>query len=195
MSNIISTFYIYKICSPELPPKYVYVGSTKAFINRKHLHKSSCNNENNKCYNNKLYTTIRENGGWDNFRMVIIEECNAINRVQSKINEEKWRIELKANLNMRKCHQTEEEYIEYYKEYFKEYREENKEQINQKAKEYREENKEQINQKQKEYREENPDKRKETTKKYREKNKDKINQKAKEKREENKKKLLNSLLE
>jgi predicted GIY-YIG superfamily endonuclease len=67
------SYYIYKICCDDLP-EFVYVGSTKAFRQRKNEHKSNCNNDNKK-HNFKLYQTIRENGGWENWRMVIIDEC------------------------------------------------------------------------------------------------------------------------
>jgi hypothetical protein len=68
-------------------------------------HKSKCNNG----HTQKLYTTIRENGGWDNWRMVIIEECGEISLTQARIKEEENRMKLKANMNMRKCYRTEEE--------------------------------------------------------------------------------------
>jgi hypothetical protein len=47
--------------------------------------------------------------------MVIIEECGEISLTQARIKEEENRMKLKANLNMRKCHQTEEEKKEYKK--------------------------------------------------------------------------------
>jgi len=129
------SYYIYKICCDDCPD-FVYVGSTKAFRQRKSSHKHDCYNENSKNYNNKLYTTIRKNGGWDNWRMVLIEDCGEISFTQSRIREEEYRVKLNSNLNMIKCHQTEEEKKEYDKEYNKEY-----------DKEYRENNKEVIKEK------------------------------------------------
>jgi hypothetical protein len=96
------SYYIYKICCDDCPD-YVYVGSTKAFRERKHRHKLDCNNENSSKINRKLYTTIRENGGWDNWRMVIIEECGEITFTEARIKEEEHRVKLNANLNMKKC--------------------------------------------------------------------------------------------
>ena len=98
------SYYIYKICCDDLPD-FVYVGSTKAFRERKYQHKKKYNKE----HSQKIYTTIRENGGWDNWRMVIIEECGEINFTQARIKEEEHRVKLNANLNMQKCHITEEE--------------------------------------------------------------------------------------
>jgi predicted GIY-YIG superfamily endonuclease len=43
-----------------------YVGSTTNYRARKHAHKSSCNNENSKDHNMKIYQFIRANGGWKN---------------------------------------------------------------------------------------------------------------------------------
>jgi len=127
------SYYIYKICSDDLSD-YVYVGSSKAFRERKRQHKYDCINENSIKHNRKLYTTIRENGGWDNFRMVLLEECGEISFTQARIKEEEWRVKLNANLNSQKCHRTEEELKEYnkehYKEYNKEYKKKNKEKIN-----------------------------------------------------------------
>lgn len=101
-------YCIYKICCDDLPD-YVYVGSTKAFRQRKCSHKSDCINVNCRKYNSKIYTTIRENGGWDNWRMVIIEECGEITLTQVRIKEEEWRVKLKANMNTKPCYVTEEQ--------------------------------------------------------------------------------------
>ena len=123
------SYYIYKICCDDLPD-FVYVGSTKAFRERKRRHKSNCNDNNNI----KLYQTIRENGGWENWRMVVIEECGEISLTQVRIKEEENRVKLNANLNMLRCHRTEEEVKEYNNERAKEYRENNKERIQEKLK-------------------------------------------------------------
>jgi hypothetical protein len=122
------SYYIYKICCDDLP-EFVYVGSTKAFRQRKAQHKSSCNKGDTQ----KLYTTIRENDGWDNWRMVILEDCGEITFTEARIKEEEHRVKLNANLNERKCKgdkkeydkeykKTNEKYKENQKEYYKEYK-------------------------------------------------------------------------
>ena len=143
------SYYIYKICCDNLPD-FVYVGSTKAFRQRKTKHKSDYNNMKDL----KLYQTIRENGGWDNWRMVIIEECSEISFTQAKIKEEEHRVKLNANLNMKKCHVSEEglkeqkqEYYENNKEHIKEYNKEYYENNKERIKEYRETNKEKLTEK------------------------------------------------
>jgi len=140
---IIMSYYIYKICCDNLPD-FVYVGSTKAFWQRKAHHKHDCYNENRQSYNNKLYSTIRANGGWDNWRMVIIEDCGEISFTQARIKEEEHRMKLNANLNSHKCYITEE----MVKENDKKYYEINKEKKIEYQKEYRENNKEAIEEKQ-----------------------------------------------
>lgn len=154
------SYIIYKICCDDLP-EYIYVGSTANFRCRKSQHKQNCNNG---C-TQKLYTTIRENGGWDNWRMVIIEECKEVTLIQARIKEEECRIKLKANLNMVRCHLSEEELNEQKKQYYeaniekiREYREANKEQKKEYNKEYYEANNEEIKEQKKEYYEANKEK-------------------------------------
>jgi hypothetical protein len=155
---------IYKIEHLD-KPNLVYVGSTINFNKRKYRHKQCCNNEKSKDYNNKKYKMIRENDGWECFKMAIIKLWPCKSKLELDIEEEKCRKELQSVLNERRCHITEEERIEQKKEwcqtnkeYQKEYFEENKEKIKEQQKEYREENKEKIKEQQKEYREENKQK-------------------------------------
>jgi hypothetical protein len=91
---------IYKIFKDDM----FYVGSTTHYIERKANHKYSCNNKNAVGYNLKVYQLIRENGGWDNWEMIEIEEYKECkNKIQSRIREEEWRIKLNALLNDRKA--------------------------------------------------------------------------------------------
>jgi len=137
------SYYIYKICCDDLP-EFVYVGSTKAFRNRKYQHKNDCINENSSKFNRKLYTTIRENGGWDNWRMVILEECGEISFTEARIKEEEHRVKLNGNLNSQKCHTTEEGYKVIKQKANKKFTEKNKDKKQEYDKEYREKNKEKI---------------------------------------------------
>jgi len=56
----------------------VYVGNTTHFEKRKCKHKNACNNVKSKYYHLKVYQMIRENGGWDEFKMIEVEKykCN-----------------------------------------------------------------------------------------------------------------------
>ena len=64
----------------------VYVGSTTDFTRRKSEHKTSCNNEKHKEYNDKKYQYIRENGGWNEWLMIEIEKypCNDGNETRTR---------------------------------------------------------------------------------------------------------------
>ena len=92
---------IYKIVCNDTPE--FYVGSTTDFISRKSHHKSRCNNEKNKNYNLKIYKTIREYGGWDNWRMVLVEKFPCENRREAEKREEEIRVELNATLNTKRA--------------------------------------------------------------------------------------------
>ena len=180
---------IYKIVCNDLNITDIYVGSTTDFIRRKWQHKSSCNNEKSKKYNRKVYQTIRQNGGWENFTMVEIEKYPCIDSNEAHIRERYYLELLNANLNIKIPSRTTKEYKQKYGEVNKDkiaerkkkYREANKEKIKQyyvdnkeKRKQYREANKEKIAEQKKKYNEANKEKIAEQTKKYRE-SKNKIN--------------------
>ena len=134
------SYIIYKICCDDLP-EFIYIGSTKSFRHRKALHKSRTNNEK---YNYKIYTNIRENGGWDNWRMVIVEDIGEVSLTQARIKEEEHRVKLNANLNSKKCYETQEEYDERHRNQARNYYKENKEKVLETTKIYREKNKDKI---------------------------------------------------
>ena len=87
---------IYKIVCLDPNIEYTYVGSTTNFIERKNLHKSRCSITNKNNYY-KLYQTIRENSGWENWTMVQIEEYPCNNKREAECREEYWRVELNAH--------------------------------------------------------------------------------------------------
>ena len=71
-----SNTIFYKICCKDVAD--LYIGHTTNFVQRKHSHKQGCTNIKSSTYNCRLYTFIRNNGGWDNWHMEIIafHECN-----------------------------------------------------------------------------------------------------------------------
>jgi hypothetical protein len=72
----------------------VYVGSTN-FTVRKKNHKYSCKKS---CY--KVYKFIRDNGGWENWNMVIIKKYpNLTERYQLFKKERKWIKKMNPTLN------------------------------------------------------------------------------------------------
>jgi hypothetical protein len=121
----------------------VYIGSCCNFTRRKCEHKSVCNNPNIVNYNLKIYQTIRENGGWDNWIMLKLHDfpCNKICELKL---EERRVIDLyQSKLNTIIPART-----------LKEWYEDNKEKIMEKQKIYEEKNKEKIKEYRKKYNEE-----------------------------------------
>ena len=176
---------IYKI-QHQTKDELLYVGSTTHFGNRKSHHKGNCYNPNGKSYNYKLYQTIRDNGGWDAFNMVIVKEFPCENKRQAEAEEDKCIREMKSSLNMRKAFTTPEEKLEHNREYrvknknkIKEYLEKNKDKIKERSKEHYEQNKDKHRELAKEYYLQNKDKNSEYQKKYKLKNREKIKEQTK----------------
>lgn len=101
-----SNTIIYKICCNDLNISDIYVGHTTNFIQRKYGHKKVCNNIKDKDYNLKVYKTIRENGGWDNWCMVEIEKINCNSRNEASARERFWYEQLNSKLNSMVPNQT-----------------------------------------------------------------------------------------
>ena len=92
---------IYKLCCKDPLITEIYIGSTTNFIKRKHRHKWNCNNntEKNKKYNLKVYKFIRNNGGFENWTMIMLEQYNCNNKKELE-SRERYCIELlKPTLN------------------------------------------------------------------------------------------------
>jgi len=168
--KVINDYVFYKIICLDNSIELCYVGSTADFIKRRYSHKNGCYNENHKNFNNKLYTSIRENGGWDNFKMIQIETRQQLTKREAEQIEEEFRKELKAELNSIKCYTSKEERKEYLKNWGAVYK-----------KEYTIQNQDKIKEKKKIYYEKNRDKVMEKSKNYYEKNKHNIIERAAEK--------------
>ena len=124
---------IYKISCKDVNIKKFYIGHTTNFIKRKSGHKTDCNSNNNsKNTNIFIYTFIRDNGGWDNWNMEVIEifPCKNIN--EASIRERYWIDTLNSSLNVKIPSRSKKEYQ---KEYDKNRRELKKDEINAKARE------------------------------------------------------------
>ena len=188
----------------------VYVGHTTNWDKRKCKHKFNCYAEKSGHYNLKLYQMIRENGGWEKFRMIEVEKYPCNDKREAEKRECEVMKELKASMNMVKSYVSEEERKEemkqyYYnnkeknkdrvKKYHEKYYENNKDKIKEYKKEYSEKNKEVIQYYQKEYRESNKDRLKEQKKQYRDLNEDKIKEQKRISYEINKKKIKENMKE
>ena len=100
---------MYRLVCKDISIIDTYVGHTTNWINRKSAHKSRCNNENDKVYNLKIYQTIRANGGWVNWDMILIEDYPCTNSLEACKRERELMEEYDAKMNTIKSYQTEEE--------------------------------------------------------------------------------------
>ena len=121
---------IYKICCRDINIPDCYVGHSTELTKRRNQHKTNCNNQNFKAY---VYKFIRDNGGWENWELVKIEDfpCNSFNDALKR--ERYWIEALKATLNKTIPLRTDAEYYQ-----------DNKDVILKKCAIYREQNKDKI---------------------------------------------------
>jgi hypothetical protein len=94
-----SNTIFYKILCKDPDVKEIYVGLTTNFVQRRHSHKQSCKNEKATNHNCKLYKTIRDIGGWDNWQMEIIGFHNCNNSYEAHKKEQEYFETLGATLN------------------------------------------------------------------------------------------------
>ena len=90
---------IYKIVCNDLNITDCYVGHTTNFSRRKIEHKCRCNNLETNGSDFRIYEIIRKNGGWDNWTMVMICECNCKNKMEACKIEREWYEKLNSKLN------------------------------------------------------------------------------------------------
>jgi hypothetical protein len=90
-------FYKFVCEDPEI--KSCYVGHTTNFMNRRRQHKYCYNGNHCKEHNYKIYTTIRENGGWNNWTMIEIDRKICLDNSDTCKIEQKYIEELQANMN------------------------------------------------------------------------------------------------
>ena len=130
MINYGKTVMYHFVCNDD-KIKNTYVGHTTDFTRRKSQHKSNCKNEKAKEYNFKLYKTIRENGGWDNWSIVPLEEFPCETKLQAAIREQVWINKLKSDMNTNITYidnfteyraKHNKKYYDSHQEYFIEYR-------------------------------------------------------------------------
>ena len=151
--------HFYKIVCRDTSIKDCYVGHTTDFTTRKHNHKKTCSNQNNRDYNCPVYQFIRQNGGWDNWDMILIDTLSCENNLEARRREREYIEKLNATLNRVIPTRSQSE--------------------------YRADNEELIREIKKHNREKNKDKIKEYQKTYNQENKDKISQKIKDRRKNN----------
>ena len=144
MTTIDYFFYEIKCFNPEITD--TYIGHTTNFNQRMCSHK--CQSKNNKKY--KLYQVIRDNGGFLNWKMSVIEVKQFNNKDEARLHEQKIIIERNPTLNINNAIINDEER----KAYIKSYKEANKEKLKIYHEEYRKANRHRAQQYRDEHKEE-----------------------------------------
>jgi len=142
---------IYRIECLDKEIKDIYIGSTVDLMQRISEHKHHCKNSNSPKHNYKVYTFMREHGGWDNWRIDIELLTTGYDKEIRLEMEQNYIDCLKPQLNTQNAKCDRKEYEKQYyldnkekfkeharsdkrKEYEKEYRLNNREKINVKSK-------------------------------------------------------------
>jgi predicted GIY-YIG superfamily endonuclease len=86
---------IYKIVCNDSNIKDIYIGHTTNFQQRARRHKEDCIKHSDR----KVYKMINDHGGWDNWKMLMIETCSFENVEQAKQREHYWYEQLKPSMN------------------------------------------------------------------------------------------------
>jgi group I intron endonuclease len=150
MANYSNTF-IYQIVCKDKSITDSYVGHSTNLDERLKNHIQNTNP--NHCKSNiKLYAFIRENGGWDNWEMKILDHFpNCKNIQEATVREQEWIQKINPILNDKRASITDEEkrekkneykrnserHHEYSREYSKNRTQEQKDEKNRKAREAR----------------------------------------------------------
>ena len=135
-------FYKFECLSDSV--NNTYVGHTTNWRGRKAVHKDNCNNEHKKNHSCKVYQVIRENGGWENWRMVEIEKRICVDRRDAERIEQSFINQLNANMNLKKSFETPEESQERRSNVCAIWRETNKDHVVELGKAWREKNHDKI---------------------------------------------------
>lgn len=163
----------------------IYIGSTTNFRVRKNQHKNCCCNPNSKDYNFKKYQYIRDNGGWNEWRMIWLEDYPCKTLRELRLREDQVMLQYQNRINKIRASRTHKQYYEDNKERFiekaKEWYEDNKERILELQKDYRNKNREEINKKLNDYYYANKELYSKKAKERYEDNKEQIAEKRKEK--------------
>ncbi len=106
---------VYKITCNDPSIKEKYIGSTTDFCNRKSQHKYQCKTEKGTNYSIPVYVFIRAHGGWNNWRMTLIERYPCAGSLELKARERHYYDTLGGELNYAVPGQIREDY---YKQYY-----------------------------------------------------------------------------
>ena len=89
----------YKIVCKDTDNSNMYIGHTTNFTKRKNRHKNNCINPNMKNHNTYLYKMIRDDEGWENWNMILLDTLYCENRLEALKKEREYIEKLKPSLN------------------------------------------------------------------------------------------------
>ena len=209
--NMNKIYSMYKIQPKNTNLMFSYIGHTTLFNKRYEAHKRNTTNiKDCKHYNLKIYQTIRDNGGWDEWEMIEIEKAVYLTKLEARMREQELMIIHNSNLNTCKAFITEDERkkkkkeiitkyisenVELIKEQQKQYKQAHKDVIKEQMRIYRQEHKAEIYEQKKAYQKLHEEKFKENDKIWREANKEILKEKRKIYEAKKKAKLLEAKLE
>ena len=119
--------FIYKIVCLDPNIDDFYIGSTVNLNARCLGHIRVSLNKNQKNYYNKLYTLMRDSGGYENWEMQVIKHCKFETKRELLKEEQKYIDELKPSLNSCNSYQTIEGEQKRKKKYYEDNKENEKE--------------------------------------------------------------------
>ena len=111
-------YIIYQIVCKDETDTDTYVGITTEFKIRRDQHKTTCNNPKSKNHNIKVYKFMRLNGGFNNFKFIILKEIECNDKYDAYKNEQQYINELKSELNCISPYTglTKQEYLKIYRQ-------------------------------------------------------------------------------
>lgn len=99
------TGIVYLIECKDPAIKDFYIGGTiRSFSERRGGHKKACNNKKWLDHNHYKYKFIRDNGGWNNWRMTVIEYIDVEDENDLRLYEQLWIDTLNPTLNKNKAY-------------------------------------------------------------------------------------------
>ena len=105
-----SNSFVYKLCCNDTDITEIYIGSTTNMRQRKAVHKVACNVPTNKEYNKYKYQFIRDNGGFENWSMIMIEHVECDTKQELLARERYYIDQLKPCLNKQLPLRSQKEY-------------------------------------------------------------------------------------
>tara|TARA_R110000737_G_scaffold179724_3_gene203792 strand:+ start:23 stop:409 length:387 start_codon:yes stop_codon:yes gene_type:complete len=95
----LNDYIFYKFVNINGDVNMYFVGSTANLKSRSSYYRRNINNPTNSTYNSKLFTTIREHGGLDEFKLLQIGSAEQITLQQSYTLEDAYRNKLKFEID------------------------------------------------------------------------------------------------